>query len=51
MLGVSPVKQNFDDKIVIIFLSISLNIFLGAQKNHLIEMVLSSNHNICLVEI
>ena len=33
---------------MIIFLSISLNMCFGAQKNHLIEMVLLSTHNICL---
>ena len=30
------------------FLPISSNIYLDAQKNHLIEMVLLSTHNICL---
>ena len=30
-----------------ISLSVSLNICLGAQKNHLIETVLLSTHNIC----
>ena len=34
-------------KIVIIFLTISLNICLGAQKNRLIKTVLLSTHNIC----
>ena len=34
-------------KIVIIFLSVSLNICLGAQKNRLIETVLLSTHNTC----
>ena len=29
------------------FLSIILTIVLGAQKNHLIETVLLSTHNIC----
>ena len=33
-------------EIVNIFLLISFSIFLGAQKNHLIEMVLLSTHNI-----
>ena len=36
-----------EHKIVNIFLSITFNIILGAQKNHLIEMVLLSTHNIC----
>ena len=35
-------------KSVNIFLPISFNIFLGAQKNHFIEMVLLSTHDICL---
>ena len=34
-------------KIGIIFLSISLNICFGAQKNHHIETVLLSTHSIC----
>ena len=37
-------------KIEIIFLSINLNMCLGAQKNRLIERVLLSTHNICFVE-
>ena len=37
-----------EGKIVIIFLPICFNVCLGAQKNHLIEMVLLSTHNICL---
>ena len=32
---------------MIIFLSITLNICFGAQKNRLIETVLLSTHNIC----
>ena len=32
---------------MILYLSISLKIVLGAQKNHLIEMVLLSTHNMC----
>ena len=39
----------FVPKIVNIFLPISLTYVLGAQKNHLIEMVLLSTHNICFV--
>ena len=35
---------------MIIFLPISLNICFGAQKNRLIDTVLLSIHNICLVE-
>ena len=47
----SKVKNNpaiyiFGRKIVNIFLPISFNICLGAQKNHLIETVLLSTHNI-----
>ena len=37
-------------KIAIIFLSISLNICFGAQKNRLIETVPLGTHKICLVE-
>ena len=40
-------SKYFQRKIVIIFLSISLNMFLGAQKNCLIAMVLLSTHNVC----
>ena len=40
-------KQNFQRKIVNIFLPISLTYVLGAQKNHLSEAVLLSTHNIC----
>ena len=36
----------FECKIVNISLSISLYICFGAQKNHLIEMVLLNTHNI-----
>ena len=47
--------KKFKSKIVIIFLSISLNMCLpdqknrldAAQKNHLIKTVLLSTHNIC----
>ena len=41
-------KQNFQCKDVNIFLLISFNICLGAQKNRLIETVLLRTHNICL---
>ena len=41
-----PVKQKFQIKIVIIFLSIRLNLCLGCSKD-LIETVLFSTHNIC----
>ena len=45
---IAPVKQKiFERKIAVIFLSISLNMCFGAQKNHLIETVLLSTHNIC----
>ena len=40
-------QQNFEPKIVNIFLPISLNKCLGAQKKSLIETVLLSTHNIC----
>ena len=40
-------KQNFQRKIVNIFLPIILACVLGAQKNRLIETVLLSTHNIC----
>ena len=40
----------FERKIVNIFLPISFNICLGAQKNCLIETVLLSTHNFVLVE-
>ena len=36
---------------MIIFLSISLNMCLCAQKNLLIETVLSSTHNICVSRV
>ena len=42
-----PVKQIFERKIVIIFLTITSTYVLGAQKNRLIETVLLSTHNIC----
>ena len=41
------IRKFYELKIVIIFLPINLNMCLGAQKNHLIEMVLLSTHNIC----
>ena len=45
---IGPVRQKeIQRKIVIIFLSISLNISLCAQKNRLSETVLLSTHNIC----
>ena len=40
-------KQKFECRIVNVFLPTSCNICLGAQKNHLIETVLLSIHNIC----
>ena len=40
-------RKFYARKIVIIFLPINLNMCLGAQKNHLIESVLLSTHNIC----
>ena len=55
-------SKKIERKIAIIFLSITLNLcfgcskelsqtcVLGAQKNRLIETVLLSTHNICLVE-
>ena len=45
--AIGPVKQNFERKIAIIFLHSNLSICFGAQKNHLIETVLLSTHNIC----
>ena len=41
------ISKNNLHKIAIIFLSISLNCVLGAQKNRLIETVLLNTHNIC----
>ena len=41
------INKNFQRKIVNIFLPIILAYALGAQKNHLIETVLLSTHNIC----
>ena len=41
------INKIFERKIVNIFLPLSFNIFLGAQKNRLIETVLLSTHNIC----
>ena len=40
-------QKKIQHKIVNIFLPISFNICLGAQKNRLIETVLLSTHNIC----
>ena len=37
----------FECKFVIIFLTINLNMWFGAQKNRLNEMVLLNTHNIC----
>ena len=49
--SIDQVKQFFERTIVIIFLPINLTICLGVQKNrlknHLIETVLWSTHNIC----
>ena len=44
--AIDPITH-FEQKIVIIFLPISLNMCFGAQKNRLIEMVLLSTYNIC----
>ena len=41
------IRKLLECKIVNIFLPISFNIFLGAQKNRLIETVLLSIYNIC----
>ena len=41
------IKKFYLRKNLIIFLPINFNMCLGAQKNHLIETVLLSNHNIC----
>ena len=40
-------NKNVQRKIVNIFLPINLSICFGAQKNHLIETVPLSTHNIC----
>ena len=40
-------KLILEHKIVIIFISISLNIWFGSSKNNLIETVLLSTHTIC----
>ena len=40
-------KQNFEHRIVNIFLSLSFIICFGCSKNRLIETVLLSSHNIC----
>ena len=40
-------KRKIQRNIVDIFLPILFNIILSAQKNHLIETVLLSTHNIC----
>ena len=47
---IGPVKENNLRKNAIIFLSFSLTCVLDAQKNRLIEKVLLSTNNICLVE-
>ena len=44
---VKRVNKKLRRKIVSIFLPISFNICFGCSKNHLIEMVLLSTHNIC----
>ena len=41
------INKTFEHKIVKMFLPISLTYVLGAPKNHLIETVLLSTHNIC----
>ena len=41
------INKKFQHKGVNIFLPISFNMFLGAKKKRLIEMVLLSTHNIC----
>ena len=41
------INKKFQRKIVNIFLPIIFRICFGAQKNHLIDMVLLSTHNIC----
>ena len=48
-IGTSTGLDNkiFERRIVNIFLPITFNICLGAQKNRLIETVLLSTHNIC----
>ena len=43
-------KHTFEGIIVNIFLPSFLAFVLGAQKNCLIETVILSTHNICLVE-
>ena len=45
--SIGPDMETFERKIVINFLPINLNMFLGAQKNCLIETVLLSTHNTC----
>ena len=41
------IRKLFEGKILNIFLSINFKMCLGAQKHHLIGMVLLSTHNIC----
>ena len=41
------INDTFECKIVIFSHSLALTFVLGAQKNHLIDMVLLSTHNIC----
>ena len=44
-------KQFFKRKIAIIFLSISFkHLFRDAQKNRLIQTILLSTHNVCLLK-
>ena len=44
-----PDKHFFQHKNVITYLTVSLNMFLGAQMNRLIETFLLSTHNTCFV--
>ena len=48
-LNIGQDKHNFESKIVMFSYPSVLTYVLGAQKNHLIEMVLLSAHNICSV--
>ena len=41
------IGKHFEHEIVIIFLSVGENVFLGAQKNHLFESFLLSTNNFC----
>ena len=49
-MGAGLDKHFFSVQLFIFFCPSFLTCVLGAQKNHLIEMVLLSTHNICLVE-